>query len=614
MRSRLARRGLLAFGALLITGLILLAALPLIASTQIVRDRIAYELSAWSGYRVTLGQGPVVTVWPTFRAHLSDVQLTEWREASSGPAVLEAEQVELDLSALAALRGEVSFSRIHLVRPLLRMMEDGRLLGAESGPSGGRLMRALEMSRTLVESDAGAQPAANMPDMTFGTIEFSDGRIAASDNGRDEPLVTGLAGRVYWPSLTRNAQINANGIWRGESFTFEASSAQPLLLFAGAEAPLRLAFDSPPAALSFEGSAILSSQPFLRGTGRFASPSLRRFLEWSQTEIAAGASIGSLTLAGEVAGEAGRLKMENVTLDLNGNQGAGVLDLSLSEGLPTVAGTLAFRTLDLRSFLATFMPMAASRGQMDDAVDSELANQINLDLRLSAANATGGEVNFSDLAATVQVKRGLAAFDLSDATVFGGTVQAGLRIDRAGENSTAEFRVNAEQIDAGALVLSTGMRRIVPQARASVALTAKGTGADWNAVLANAEGTLAATLGEGTIVGFDMPAFLGRASEGAFFAFSDVTNGQLAIGGAELKGTLQNGVLRIDRSQVWLADRIISIEGIVPYLGRALALSGEIVPRPDPEVEPVPPEAVFFIGGGWDSPFVSPVLYFGDVN
>lgn len=613
MRSTLARRGLLAVGALLITGLVLLAALPLIASTQIVRDRIAYELSAWSGYRVTLGQGPVISVWPTFRAHLSDVQLTEWREAS-GPAVLEAEQVELDLSALAALRGEVAFSRIHLLRPLLRMTEDGRLLGAESGPSGGRLMRAIDMSRTLVGPDGTPQPAATMPDMTFGTIEFSEGRIVESDNGRDEAVVTGLAGRVYWPSLTRNAQVNASGIWRGESFTFEASSAQPLLLFAGAEAPLRLVFDSPPAAVSFEGSVIVSSQPFLKGSGRFASPSLRRFLEWTQTEIAAGATIGSLSLAGDVAGEATRLKMENVTLDLNGNQGAGVLDLSLDDGLPTVAGTLAFRTLDLRSFMATFLPMAASRGQMDDAVDSELASQINLDLRLSAANASGGDVAFTDLAATVQVKRGLAAFDLSDATVFGGTVQAGLRIDRAGENSMAEFRVNAEHIDAGAFVLSTGMRRMVPQARANLALNAKGSGADWNAVLANAEGTLTAALGEGTIVGFDMPAFLGRASEGAFFAFSEVANGQLSISGAELKGTLQNGVLRIDHSEARLADRIISIEGIVPYLGRALALSGEISPRADPENGPVSPEAAFFIGGGWDAPFVSPVLFFGDVN
>jgi AsmA protein len=97
MRSRLARRGLLAFGALLITGLILLAALPLIASTQIVRDRIAYELSAWSGYRVTLGQGPVVGLADLSRP--SERRPADRMARGPGPAVLEAEQVELDLSA-----------------------------------------------------------------------------------------------------------------------------------------------------------------------------------------------------------------------------------------------------------------------------------------------------------------------------------------------------------------------------------------------------------------------------------------------------------------------------------------------------------------------------------
>lgn len=613
MRSGLARRGLLAIGALLIAVLILVAALPWIASTQIVRDRIADELSAWSGYRVTLGQGPVLSVWPSFRAHLSDVRLTEWRDAE-GPAVVEAEQVELDLSAWSALRGEVQFSRIHLVRPLFRLAEGGELLQPESGPSGGRLMRAIEMSRTQVGNDNAASSTSNLPDMAFGTIEFSEGRIAAWENGRDEALVTGLSGLVYWPSINRSAQVNASGIWRGENFTFEAASAQPLLLFSGAEAPLRIGFDAPPAALSFEGTAIFSGQPYLNGAGRFSSPSLRRFLEWSQTEIAAGAAIGALSVAGTVTGELDRIKMENVQIDLNGNQGAGVLDLSLSDGLPAVSGTLAFGTLDLRSFMTTFLPMAASRGQMDDAVDSELASQINLDLRLSAASAAGGDVTLTDLAATVQVKQGLAAFDLSDATVFGGTLQAGLRIDRAGENSTAELRINAEQIDAGAFILATGMRRIVPQARANLALTAKGTGLDWNSVMATADGTVTAVLGGGTIVGFDLPAFLGRSSEGAFFAFSDVANGQLAISGAELKGTIENGVLRIDRSQAWTPDRTISIEGIVPYLGRALALSGEIAPSADPEGNPAAPEAVFFIGGGWDAPFVSPVLFFGDVN
>lgn len=613
MKSRLARRGLLALGVVVIVGVALVAALPLIASTQIVRDRIAYELSVWSGYRVTLGQAPALSVWPSFRAHLTDVRLTEW-SAAEAPPVLEAERVEMDLSALAALRGEVSFSRIALVRPLLRVAENGALLQPELGRSGGRLLRAIEMSRSMVDAEQPASPAASMPDIPFGTIEFTDGRIAVSRAGTDEPVVTGLAGRIYWPTLRRGADLKASGIWRGENFVVEMSSGQPLSLFSGAEAPLKFTFEAPPAGLSFDGSAILSSQPYFTGTGRFSSPSLRRFLEWSQTEISAGAAIGSLTVSGAVTGEVDRLKVENVELDLNGNMGAGVLDLSLGDDVPAIAGTLAFRTLDLRSFMSAFMPLAASRGQMDDPVDSELANQISLDLRLSAANARGGNVALTDLAATIQVKRGLAAFDLSDATVFGGTVQAGLKIDRAGPNSAAELRLNAEGVDAAALMLSAGMKGIVPQSRANLALAAKGVGADWNAVLANADGTVTATLGEGTLAGFDLTDFLSRAALGEFFALADVTSGSLAISGAELKARLHNGVLRIDKSETWLSDRTISIEGIVPYMGRALALSGEIARKVAPEEERAAPDAVFFIGGGWDAPFVSPVLYFGDVN
>jgi AsmA protein len=613
MTSRLARRGLLAVSVLLIAGLLLVAALPLIASTQIVRDRIASELSAWSGYRVTLGQAPAVSVWPSFRAYLTNVELTEWREAA-GPPVIEAEEIELDLSPLAALRGEVSFSRISLVRPLVRVRETGELLQPEVGGSGGRLMRAIEMSRAMVASETGEPDTRRLPDTPFGTIEFTDGRIAVSENGRDEPVLTSLAGRIYWPTMNRSAQLSATGIWRGESISVEASSSQPLLLLAGRAAPLNVRLGASPASISFEGTASLYPDLAFEGMSGFSSPSLRRFLEWSQTEIAAGASIGSLALSGHVTGSSERLRLSDVEIDLNGDLGNGVLDLSVHEGLPAITGTLAFRSLDLRAFLATFTPVATGRGQMDDPVNTELASQINLDLRLSAANAVAGDIALTDVAASVQVKEELAAFDISDANVFDGTVQAGLRIDRAGSDGKAELRLHAENIDAGELVLSSGVRRIVPQARANLSLIAKGQGPDWNSVLSTAEGTLTAALGEGTVVGFDLRSFLSRSSEGEFFGLAEVAEGRLPISGAQLRATVENGVLRIDRSEMRTADRIISVEGIVPYLGRALALSGQVTRSSGSEDEPLPLEAVFFIGGGWDAPFVSPVLYYGDVN
>ena len=85
---------------------LLAAALPLIASTQIVRNRITQEMGAWSGYRVILGRAPEIRVWPNFHATLNDVTLAEWGTDGRSP-VIRAERVEIDLSAIAALRGEL---------------------------------------------------------------------------------------------------------------------------------------------------------------------------------------------------------------------------------------------------------------------------------------------------------------------------------------------------------------------------------------------------------------------------------------------------------------------------------------------------------------------------
>src|SRR5690606_22132246 len=97
------RKGVIALAALLLLALLFVAALPWLASTQIVRDRIAYELGLWSGYRVSLGEAPELDVWPTFRATLRDVSFHEW--AQSSHAVLAADRMDVSLSPLAALRG-----------------------------------------------------------------------------------------------------------------------------------------------------------------------------------------------------------------------------------------------------------------------------------------------------------------------------------------------------------------------------------------------------------------------------------------------------------------------------------------------------------------------------
>jgi AsmA protein len=143
MRVMTVKRGVAALGALVLLALLFFAALPTIASTQIVRDRIAYELSLWSGYRVSLGEAPILDVWPIFRATLNDVAFHEWSGGDS-PPVLEADRLEVSLSALAALRGNVVMSGVSMYRPLLRLTTPGSVIDLPASPGGGRMVRAVE--------------------------------------------------------------------------------------------------------------------------------------------------------------------------------------------------------------------------------------------------------------------------------------------------------------------------------------------------------------------------------------------------------------------------------------------------------------------------------------
>lgn len=601
MRFLTVKRGLAALAALVALAVLLVAALPWIASTQIVRDRIAYELGLWSGYRVSLGAAPVLDVWPGFRATLENVAFHEWADGGR-PPVLEAERLEVTLSPLAALRGNVVLSGMSMHRPLLRLSTSGSVLDLPASPGGGRMMRAVEAARRVVAENPASPDAGALPDIAFGTVEFFDGRVA--DAGGD--IVTSLRGRIVWPSLNRNARLVATGIWRGENVAVEAAATSPLILIAGGSTTVSATLKSALVEAGFEGTANLSGDAYFDGPARISSPSIRRMLEWSRTRIGPGAAIGAMSIASRVQGNAKRLRLDQTTLTLGGNTGRGVLDLSFADPLPAISGTLAFDKLDLRSFLTAFAPAVSGAGSIHDPIDTAFSDQLSLDLRLSSAAATFGAVALTDVAASTQVKGNLAAFDISDATAFGGEVQAGLRIDGAGGEKTVEMRLMAGNVDALALAKAAGAERLLPQGRATVSVMLKGTGNDWDEAMGRAEGSVTASLGQGALSGFDLARFRTLWAGGGFFPLSEVAGGTLPLRGFDFKARVSGGVARIEKADVQLEQQMtVSVAGIVHYVGQALALSGYFAPLAQDGAR-APAQMPFFVGGSWDAPFVSP--------
>ncbi|MGP2491384.1 AsmA family protein [Mesorhizobium sp. PUT5] len=604
------------------------AALPYIASTRIVRDRIAWEMSAWSGFRVAIDGDPQIQVWPKFSAVLTDVTLSKWTETNE-PPVVEAERVEIDLSALAALRGDVVFSAVRLIRPTVRAEPGASGLLLPAAPTGGRIARAVDAARALVQAKPADPDVSKLPADEFGTVEFRDGRIVTLVNGAETDVVTSLTGQASWAALNAGATLSATGIWHGENVAVDLSSARPLLLFAGGTAPVTASLKAAPASFTFNGNASISNNTFVDGQAKFAAPSLRRALEWTGAGIAPGAAVGAVSVSAKVNGGAGRIKFDNAEITVDKNPGMGVLDLSFADALPAVSGTLAFDTLDLSAFLSAFTPLAAN-GQVANDIAPGFADRLNLDLRLSATHATAGSIKLANVAATAQVKNGLAVFDISDASAFGGNIQTSLRLDRRPEGTQVEMKLLASDINGAAVGDAAGMTRLMPTGKGTVSLILKGPGKAWDSVLENADGSFSATFGAGNLTGFNLPAFLKHNEQGGFFPLDEVSGGTLPIEGAELKATISRGVARLDKADVRSGRTRIWLTGIVPYAGRGLALTGGVTQtdeppkpasgqagaqaqaqpgnqEPSPPPAPSPPLASFFVGGSWTTPFISPI-------
>lgn len=605
------KRALWTFVTAMLLLAVLFAALPVVASSRIVRDRIAYELAAMTGYRVAIGSAPDIHFWPDLRAVIRDVTLSPWTDPDK--PVLKTERMELGLSAWAALGGRVAISSAELVRPTIVVEQMPSGFHAPVPPGGGRVWRAISAARSALAASPTSPDLSRAAGVEIGTIKLRDGRIVQRmDNGEIIDTVTSLNAELDLSVLNDAGSLSGRGSWHNEQVSFSLSSPNPLMLLAGGSGQLVADLDSPWAKGRFAGKASLASEGFFQGDGQFSTSSLRRLTMWWSGRNVPGVSLGPLELAGQINGGGERYRLENASLSIDGNAGGGGLELRLPPGkLPMLTGTLAFKALDLGTLLAAFSPTARTSYPSGSP---EILDVMNIDLRLSAEQAKAAGVSLSDVAATARITDGMTALDMSDADAFGGTVQGSLRFDRRPEGPWGELTMVANDVDGGAFATAAGLTRLVPVGRGKISISLKGPGGDWNAVLARGAGSFAASFGEGALSGFNLTRFLERSRKGGFFALDEVTDGTMTTLAVDLAATIANGVISIDKAEARSAGYRIALAGLTPYASRGLALTGRVeqLPppapaTPSPETTGSTPPAVtaFFVGGSWGSPFIS---------
>lgn len=590
--------------------------LPWLVSTDVVQSSIERELGNFFSTQARLGGQTEVTVFPRPRVVLRDVRIDAPGERTE--PILTSESLEADIGLVGLLGGRAEFSGFRLVRPHLRLVRraDGHIDWLAHSGRVGRLFAAWGDAVEPGESRPQHERAGT--GNRLGMMITDNGRVTIEDaEGTIVEDITAIDATVNWPRLDAPLAVSADLIWRGSAGTVRFETQSPTAFFNDVPSETQFAIESETLSLDFAGRANVGGAPFADGALAFSTPSMQTLMSMLDAEMIAGRALSSVELSGPVRLAQRRIRFEGLTISVDGNNGAGVLEIALNEpdAGPALTGTLDFQSLDIRAFLSAFVDVQGLVGP--GGVETSEASQMTADFRISAASATFGDLLLANLAATAQVSDEVAIFDVGDAQAYGGHVQARLSLSPGSDGDMAEVILAGQDVDTAAIGEAFALPRTLPRGRGNFSLTLGGptdVALRSNRTLG---GMITIEMTEGVMPGFGLDALFEQQGAARYFSL-DVDAAGERFDTAQIYGDIAESLLTLKDTRIAYPGGDVELRGIVSLGTGSLALTATAArgypasgaqngqaseERGEPEET-----AQFFVGGSWDRPFATPVF------
>lgn len=484
--------------AALVAGAVLLVS-SLSLALPGARDDIEARLTRLTGSPVYVDGQAAFSLFPRARVTLTDVRIGATADADA-PS-LDVDRVEADFDLLRALLGRAEIERVTLIRPELVRVGEAMAPPVEpeapaTPPASPALAAAVDsraasgLTRAFLARFEGLRELR----VRDGLFRLPDGRGISNAN---------LA--FAWTGGTAPAKLSGSYVWNGQPTEIDARIETPLLFLAGTASPLRLGLISPSIEAAFSGQGAAGEALQLGGALRLSAPSLSRALRWLGDTQVNLPDFGAFTIETQIQVLRDRISLGSAQLDFGGNAARGALEavIGTGDGRPAVSGTLAFDQLDFAMLTQAIAPAPRTLLDLQRPLRTDLIRGLDLDLRLSASEATLGRAGATDVAATVKLAGGVGTLDVGDMSIFGGR---------------GEMRVSLDaRLARPALAVSGSLRGVrasdfAPLASGTPPLTAgvaqadfslRAPAANWGDILAGNRGELTLRVADGTLRGLD---------------------------------------------------------------------------------------------------------------
>jgi AsmA protein len=580
------KRLAIAVAAVVAAAFVTLVALSFLMPAAAVREAVKAEIHAVTGLDPMLGDDVSLSLFPSGTARFRNVVLGD---GHSGEPAVAADELTARLRYFPLLAGRIEIADVTLVRPVINVTFSA---AGQSNWSGliASLAHALQpdLDRSAMFSEIGIQD---------GTVIVHDANKSGAERLEDVQF------QVAWPSISRSFGANGHFVWRDQPIEASLTLSDFLAALTGDRSGVKIRLTSDPLNLAFDGSA--TDQPTLKiqGTLDVESPSLRDAMYWTGKSRPPFGGFGRFALRADSDIGGGIVSLSNVNVELDGNTAVGALTLG-TDGHRQVQGTLAVDALDLTPYVSGVRLVASNDNNWAELpIELDGFNDLNLDLRLSAASVKIADAQLGRTAVAATMSGGKLDLTIGESQAFGGVAKGTLGIASADPGVAVTSHMQFLDVDlADCLGQIFNMRKL--EGRGDLALDVNGSGNTVLAVTHALNGTATLNAQSGALDGLNVEQLLRRLERRPLSGNGDFRTGSTPFDQLVVNLKIDQGVVSIDDMHVNGPSVKLVVGGQASVPTRDLDLKGvaTLVSSNSGDEFDLP----FVVQGPWDDPMMLP--------
>jgi AsmA protein len=274
-----------------------------------------------------------------------------------------------------------------------------------------------------------------------------------------------------------------------------------------------------------------------------------------------------------------------------------------ADGRHTLQGTLAVEALDLTPYVSTFRLLTSDRNWSRLPIDLDALNNLDVDLRLSAARVTADNVKLGRTALAANLRDGKLSLAIGESQAFGGVLKGSLALAKS--SAGADLRAQLQFADVAleqALGVLMGSRRI--EGQGSVGVTVDGAGRSVYDLTRKLNGTVTMNSHKGAITGINVEQLLKRLERNPLAARGDLRGGKTQFDTLMVNLKVTDGIANVEEVRLEAPSLRVTLAGFSSIPERDLDLKGTAtLLSSDPSTAFDLP---FVVQGPWDNPVLWP--------